>query len=292
MSKRPNVFGSSSDSEDDTTRQVKRRLVKKKLFKPGHESALDTLLTPVMETEDESESDNYQIFPISKSDSIAHSPSINTSLFQSNSNSMGLSIMQKMGFKVGDSLGINNSTTVEPIKVVQRESRSGIGSKKIHPKEEVLITSADLDKFRELTGKQQVEKHTERLYKKLMKVCYEMSGEDNLDVSEVNPLWKPYVLERNQIERAKQMKSKIIQIENDIENENGEEDKRKENEAESINNYLGDEKKDDNFISGEITNLLVYLRSSHNFCYFCGSFYDDAIELQNKCPGVEEIDHK
>jgi len=44
-------------------------------------------------------------------------------------------------------------------------------------------------------------------------------------------------------------------------------------------------------LSEALLELLVYLRSTHNYCYYCGAIYDDADQLNRMCPGVLETDH-
>lgn len=37
--------------------------------------------------------------------------------------------------------------------------------------------------------------------------------------------------------------------------------------------------------------LLDYLREKYSYCFWCGTQYEDAIDLEQNCPGLEEDDH-
>lgn len=37
--------------------------------------------------------------------------------------------------------------------------------------------------------------------------------------------------------------------------------------------------------------LLDYLREKYSYCFWCGTHYEDAIDLEQNCPGLEEDDH-
>jgi hypothetical protein len=37
--------------------------------------------------------------------------------------------------------------------------------------------------------------------------------------------------------------------------------------------------------------LLDYLRGKYSYCFWCGTQYEDVIDLEQNCPGPEEDDH-
>jgi len=56
-----------------------------------------------------------------------------------------------------------------------------------------------------------------------------------------------------------------------------------------INEYLGALKHEE--ISARLLELLIYLRSTHHYCAYCGAIYDDEEQLEKMCPGIYEADH-
>ncbi|KAG7662845.1 uncharacterized protein J8A68_003615 [[Candida] subhashii] len=206
---------SESDSEEHDKELNNQSKKKRKLFKP-----------PV--TQDESSTDitsegrpvsnelDYMDFkpeeedpPVTsrKSDLPKNKPTdIKKSLFVQQPNvssqSIGLSIMQKMGFKIGESLGMTNSSSAgitEPIMVQPRTGRVGLGGQARISKEievpEVSEGQAIEMKERLITKQARVAMIGE--IRKLMKLCLELNGEldayyENNDVEAVNELWRPY----------------------------------------------------------------------------------------------------
>jgi len=40
-----------------------------------------------------------------------------------------------------------------------------------------------------------------------------------------------------------------------------------------------------------LKQLLIYLRTRHSYCYYCGALYDDVEQLEKMCPGLTEEEH-
>lgn len=43
--------------------------------------------------------------------------------------------------------------------------------------------------------------------------------------------------------------------------------------------------------AAQLTALLKYVRERHNYCYWCGTTYSSAAELEFLCPGLSEDVH-
>ncbi|ODV94413.1 hypothetical protein PACTADRAFT_4355 [Pachysolen tannophilus NRRL Y-2460] len=110
---------------------------------------------------------------------------IRTSLLESQSSgqkSRGLSIMEKMGFKVGDRLGRNKSdckALSEPILInlSGNESRAGLGFIDVDKSKE-NDDEVDDDQFRKRIVAGKVEKHREIVINKMMKLIFEFEYEE------------------------------------------------------------------------------------------------------------------
>lgn len=320
MPKRLNVFGSDSDSSDSDGGASTLRRPKKLVLPKSEESASAMVGVGVDgaldrddqdEAKDDGEGTDFMQYPVEKD---VVSSSIDTPLFHTNSKSIGLSMMQKMGFKLGDTLGkgsaSSTSTLLEPIKVKPNSGRAGIGavSKADHYPVQELATTGE-DKFMCHLKEQKLEKHNQRVCQKLMKLCFELNEDEDKPVTEINPLWRRYVIEKAEKDKRIKRYNKIIEIDKKLEPE-GEgspapditsvpQDDTKV-DSEQIIKERDEKKEEDKLtlsqedlpIDSQITNLLQYLRTTYNYCFFCGCFYNDANDLMANCPGVEELFHK
>ncbi|CAH2355377.1 hypothetical protein CLIB1423_25S00914 [[Candida] railenensis] len=201
MPKRPNVFGSDSDLSESDGDASRLRRPKKLVLPKSEESATEVVAVDRALNErepsvaqDDAKGTDFMLYPLEKD---IFSSSIDTPLFQSNSNSIGLSMMEKMGFKLGDSLGKSGassaSTLLEPIKVIPNSGRAGIGALSEADRssaQEVAATSED--KFMGHLKEQQLEKHNQKVCQKLMKLCVELNEDEDKPVMEINPLWRSY----------------------------------------------------------------------------------------------------
>ena len=116
------------------------------------------------------------------------------SLFLNPSTSIGLTIMERMGFKIGNALGNSATAIKEPIEVSLKSGRQGLGGgfKPLQYKQEDV---ENLKLNLANSNKQRIEL---RDLKKIMKLCFELSGEydkylEGEDITEVNSLWQTYV---------------------------------------------------------------------------------------------------
>lgn len=296
MGKHRNVFGDGSDTDsEDEVPQVRRKPVVKHFFLPKDDiplnkkeesnsmntsmNGLESVEISEITTVDDHQ--HYMEFPIGQN----VTSSINTSLFQSDHKSVGLSIMEKMGFKVGQSLGQDNLRTnamYEPITVIPRKSRMGIGAAQsldgfIQDKQ---VTNNDIGTYRERISDHKTEEKNQKVWRKLMKLCYELSGGEEDSGSQVNSLWKVYVMEMNQLNLEKRQRTQIVNIGDDKQNEI-----QTDKQINSVDDILSVP------IYDRIVNLLTYLRSNYKYCYYCGCFFEDMQDMSNNCPGMLEEEH-
>lgn len=191
---------------------------------------------------------------------LAHAPTPNPSLFETNSHSLGLAMMRRMGFKVGDALGLTSEGIRAPIEVAPVQGRAGLGAPQA-----LAATDADFDLFRQRSAAALTQAHQEALYWRLAKLCCQLNDDDDADPELVNPLWRPYVLKQRQTFNQRQQASRIVPL--------APPSPAPPADLDSIN------------------QLLVHLRSAHHYCAFCGCFYNDADDLATNCPGIHEADH-
>lgn len=224
---------------------------------------------------------------------------------QLKNSSKGLSIMEKMGFKVGDTLGKdskNENALLEPIQVLQREDRSGIKEKELELKQQGQqklsegITNEDAQKYRERLNNEQNEQRKEKILHRMQKYCWEFSGDcEAPDIEKVEPLginvlWRGYVKFIQKLLKDKKKQQRIKdpeELQGAVEDEDkkGEEEEEKEEEDEELelfNEMTLDEK---------LSKVHIFLRAEFNYCYYCGAKYEDQQDLYEHCPGLNEEEH-
>ncbi|KAI5952413.1 hypothetical protein KGF54_003280 [Candida jiufengensis] len=283
--KRKNVF---DDSDDDAVSEVietepKVKLKIKEFIKPPTlDQQPPNAQNDENEVEDTNEFDafdedyNYSPEDLELPTKVQEFSSLDKSIFETNPYSIGLSIMQKMGFKIGDSLGVSNSNNKalkEPITLSCWTKGRGIGMLTSPTNNEVDYESI---KMSNIEAKRQGRDVIQ--LKQLMKISFEISGEcelylnEDLKIEEVNPIWKIYV---DELEAEKQLStrsshSRMLEF---------------KSYKESLYEMGHDEVKE------RTSHLLEYLRNEHNYCAYCGDQYDDEEDLIKNCPGIDYDSH-
>lgn len=271
MKRNINIFG-DSDNEDETDSRSSKPFIPKKKFK------IPSIDQTVIQQDSNISDLDYTTFVAedvlpqtpSRSEPEARGNKLNKSLFLEKHKSVGLTIMEKMGFKVGDTLGKSEGAITEPINVSRRLGSHGIGGelKSNEYKEEdaehlkLKLTSAN---------KRRIESSE---IMKIMKLAFELSGEydqylDGKNIEEINTLWKPYayVLQRR-------FDMKRIQS--------------KESKSRTLTQYKSLHGVTEYYHSEETLLALVdYLRNNHHYCWYCGIKYSDQSDLEQHCPGKE-----
>lgn len=173
------------------------------------------------------------------------------SLFATNKDSIGLKMMYKMGYSTGSTLGKRDNGLAEPLDVTVKLDKRGIGAKTNQSSFSEPIP--DYTGYTASNSAKYKARHQRSLLENLQKVAFNLSGDaddfhgGNLEIESVHPLWREY--------------SEILVSERVSERE-------PEKELES-----------------QIVELVDYLRSHFNYCYFCGC------EISSDCPGPYEEDH-
>lgn len=203
---------------------------------------------------------------------------IETSILQDGS--IGLSIMQKMGFKIGQTLGTLASGITEPIRVDVKKGRAGIGSRPKLPQDN-KITAATIEEFRSHSKLKQKERSDLYYLSKLQRYCYEESGEDiavsekRLDLKDVNPLWKNYAIRDEKVPEARlALFDSAVEVQHTT---------LPELDTELDFDTLPLEEK--------LTLLIKYSRENYYYCAYCGLKFVDADDMGRDCPGPFQKDH-
>ncbi|RLV93389.1 G patch domain-containing protein 11 [Spathaspora sp. JA1] len=256
VTKRKNVFGDVDEDSDSNKQQQQPTRTRKKVFKPPIEEPVNDITEE--EQDKDASNEDYMDFPV-KETTIVDEPKdkINRSLFSDPSTSIGLSIMQKMGFKVGDSLGLTSNAIKEPILIPNRINRIGVNH------EDNKYTPEKVDEMKQRFV-QQSKQHVEiKEVRRIMKLCLEMSGEyeeylKHGQLDQVSELWRPFLIELESIKQYKQNKHATSVL--------------------SIVDQVQD-------LHQQLSSLLEYLRITHSYCWYCGIKFTNKQDLETNCPG-------
>ena len=153
-----------------------------------------------------------------------------TSLMDSSTNNKGLKMMQKLGYKPGETLGKSGDGLKQPISIKRRDSRGGIGAdaekkrkarEAFAAKEEgVKRSKVDVDKFAERTRKEAEDARLEVEVEKAMKSAESLDEQERERASDegedeepgtggrpkANVLWRGLYRSREQREAEKRAK--------------------------------------------------------------------------------------
>lgn len=205
--------------------------------------------------------------------------------------SKGLSIMEKMGFKIGQTLGKENNKNaiLEPIvpnitkdKAILKESKKE-------------INESDTIEFRNrLKNENDLAKLTKVIHR-MQKYCYEFSGDSEKDILKLNPidinvLWRGYVIYIQELLRER---NNEVEEKEEAKEEPNEEKEETDNESKGENHF--DEELDlfeQLTLEEKLQRLNLHLRSEYNYCYYCGVRYEDQKDLFKSCPGDSFQDHE
>jgi hypothetical protein len=225
---------------------------------------------------------------------------IRTSLFkQTGSESKALKMMRKMGFEPGMPLGKpavedspegSRQTIIEPVVVQLKQGRGGVGYESVMKRkreEQVgLDQQQDLERVKTFRGNIYEEKMSKRIKSQITAtqcVCLAMDAkaedidEDELlesrPTSTINVLYRLLAIQKRDLRPLDGVKLSSHEVESTDE---------EDAELDQFESLSSDNK---------LEKVLLYLRDSYNYCFFCGCQYNDKKDLENNCPGLFESDH-
>jgi len=243
---------------------------------------------------------------------------LDTSLDQSNK---GFAMLQKMGYKQGDSLGRDNSGRVDPIPIEVKADRSGLGReaavqqisaakaefRRRHAEERARSAERQREvsaqEFRQNLARKNRSRQTESDLYTSQKTCHQLDTVKGFTEPVEDWFWPE--------------RTRVTDDADDIDTENVERDaaeaeaesERTAKDSQEYEGFSADEEEprfreipqnkeadlpdqEEEFSSEEKLQLLTgYLRSQYNYCLWCGISYDNSDELKISCPGDTREDH-
>jgi len=182
----------------------------------------------------------------------------------------GFAMLAKMGYKEGTSLGKGNQGRVDPVEVVLKKDKSGLGRESaikliaekkcriLAQKAKECVENFDPSVFRAQMREKHMIRRCEADLFKAQKSCREL--DEKKDFSEPVEQW---------------FWPKIVKPVVDEETEEDEE-----------------EEEEDPFSPFEKLEMLItYIRAEHYYCLYCGINFDDSEDMTQNCPGPNRDDH-
>ncbi|XP_055377849.1 G patch domain-containing protein 11 isoform X2 [Condylostylus longicornis] len=185
----------------------------------------------------------------------------------------GFALLAKMGYKQGEALGKSQTGIVEPVGIVIKSDRAGLGRenalKNLEQKRQEIrkrkLENMDsenekkLEDYRKRLKVRNEEKSILRAFYSCQRVCEKLDQEQKYEYPVLKWFW-PDNKEQN------------------------EEDQESDNEDED------DEEEEFEYLD-KLEVINDYLRTTYRYCHWCGVRYNDEIDLESNCPGPEKDDH-
>lgn len=199
-----NVFGSDSSDEEVFVKKAKPlklgesnavgygdSLVKED--QPGLKKEGEGTIAEDLDSLEDMERQSFQVESLYPSKSSLYTPL--------STNSIGMMMMQKMGYNLGDALGSGEtraSSMTEPLAIRVKTDRKGIGATHgVLPH----VKSGSTQEYRLTSKNKQVLARNKRYLRQLQKFCFHESGDDELladdpdRLQEVNEMWREWAEE-------------------------------------------------------------------------------------------------
>jgi len=180
----------------------------------------------------------------------------------------GFALLAKMGYKIGQSLGRDNTGRLEPVEVDLKIGRAGLGRETalkqmaehkvriLEQRSKEIVAGFDPLVFRAQMRKKHEAARTDTDLMKAQISCRDLDQKKELSAPAEPWLWPPVIKPRNE-----------------------EEEEEEEEEAEV---FTGEEK---------LSMVVTYLRISYSYCLYCGIQYDNNEDLTVACPGPSREEH-
>lgn len=211
------------------------------------------------------------------------------------SNSKGLKLMQKMGYKPGETLGNSSYGPSEPVVLELKHGREGIGyaadqkRKRTEAQDQIEKQRKEAkSEFREKVKEEHEHKRIMHLIRKAQRLCInlEYTNPDHAydidSLSCLNVLYRGYIRDLREKDRLSRLKK--ARLYSDEERYTDWEEPNLEDDAE-LDEFQSQP------ASNQLDAILQYLRSNYYHCFWCMVTYNDKEDMDQNCPGISEEDH-
>ncbi|XVE61236.1 hypothetical protein DITRI_Ditri06bG0023400 [Diplodiscus trichospermus] len=169
---------------------------------------------------------------------------------------IGFKLLKQMGYTPGSALGKEGSGRAEPVGLVIRRSRAGIGRE---------------DPLKEKRKREEIESERKK-------------EEEEALMAEFGSWQKSQWQSRRVVVNYKKAKAALDQLENKeiiVPKKNEDEEEGEQDE----------EEEEEKVTEEDLQDILLKLRDEYQYCPFCGFQYESMEALLSNCPGTNEDDH-
>jgi len=213
-------------------------------------------------------------------------------------NNIGHKLMQKMGYKEGQGLGVRESGRSTPVNINIKEDRGGLGRDTLIKAARKELTDRKLtneqtrrDMFR---SKQKLQLNERKIRSDLTKARGVVETLDTQAEIPEHSLWPLKIEEKEEIE------DDGIELDRKPLTEEEQEDKAhklvrvNDDELDQPRLVTNNENLEIPFgtILIDLNKVLTYLREKHFYCYYCCIKFDGMDDMIKSCPGPTEQDHE
>ncbi|KAG4303953.1 hypothetical protein PORY_002606 [Pneumocystis oryctolagi] len=223
---------------------------------------------------------------------------LRSSLMDTEKPSKAMSMMFKMGYVKGSSLGQGHSqSNLEPLKINMKTDRAGIGHETMKKEkiiQETLKIQEDEVDYKTRVRLENETKYFEAKIREAQKICENLNEKNSDEPYKVNVLWRGLVVERIKKEKERIRKHAILDRVQDVYDLQNDEVKP------AFHTQVEWSQEDDEDLELDAFNqlepkvrlekILNYLRENYYYCFWCGCAYENSEDLLEKCPGERE-DH-
>jgi len=222
-----------------------------------------------------------------------------------NESNKGFQMLLKMGYKKGTGLGKESSGQHDPLPLLIKEDRSGIGNKKdqidserLDPKKRKIEETKKEELFKNTSKeKEDLKKSIKAMIKIITQICPQLDEQKKLQ----NPMtekYQPMIVSTQDITCARCYQSLVIKqgrfgsfLACPSSSCKYKKPLDKDNKIPGVDLYQFLLSLPPEELNSRLLELLEYLRKTHNYCFYCGAFYDNLEQLSKMCPGLLESDH-
>lgn len=210
----------------------------------------------------------------------------------------GFAMLQKMGYKPGNSIGRNEKGPTEPIPIEIKTDREGLGRSQARKEvyemklKEIRSNTVSPNEYRSRITEKVILKQIEGDLRKSQRMCERFDSDNNI----LQPVEKWYWFSTDPENEDKNSQKFKQTVKRNYDNGTAIDSERCMDYDQTHMNFNSSEsdendENDDELpslnlsMSEKLWDLTTYLRNKYMYCIWCSVQYDDEDDLQETCPG-------
>ncbi|CAK9304472.1 unnamed protein product [Gordionus sp. m RMFG-2023] len=203
------------------------------------------------------------------------------------SENIGFKLLSKMGYRPDDGIGKKNKSNIEPISFSIKSDRKGIGhandmlikykalqSKKL--KLDLIENKNLVNEYIQSSKEKLAYKKLKTLLEKSKRICNNLEEDTQLD----QDITVPNNINGNLTQPIKESNDDFDELY----------DKERFTDSE-IDDQESEEELTIESMEKKFENIIAYMRTTYNYCFWCGVKYNHFDDMESNCPGLTEDEH-